>query len=109
MPTRVEDYEVLHTIGTGSYGRCQKIRRKSDSKVSAGPSLSPPLLGFRQPVVSALCRRSERPGIVGLQGWVPGRVSHLPQTCVCPGLLKGWETASFLLFPFLFHFLPFSC
>ena len=36
MPTRVEDYEVLHTIGTGSYGRCQKIRRKSDGKVSAG-------------------------------------------------------------------------
>lgn len=33
MPTRVEDYEVLHTIGTGSYGRCQKIRRKSDGKV----------------------------------------------------------------------------
>lgn len=36
MPTRVEDYEVLYTIGTGSYGRCQKIRRKSDGKVSAG-------------------------------------------------------------------------
>ncbi|XP_049625817.1 serine/threonine-protein kinase Nek2 isoform X2 [Suncus etruscus] len=33
MPARVEDYEVLHTIGTGSYGRCQKIRRKSDGKV----------------------------------------------------------------------------
>ncbi|XP_054418831.1 serine/threonine-protein kinase Nek2 [Pteronotus mesoamericanus] len=33
MPTRVEDYEVLHTIGTGSYGRCQKIRRKSDGKI----------------------------------------------------------------------------
>ena len=36
MPTRAEDYEVLYTIGTGSYGRCQKIRRKSDGKVSAG-------------------------------------------------------------------------
>lgn len=34
MPSRVEDYEVLHTIGTGSYGKCQKIRRKSDGKVS---------------------------------------------------------------------------
>ncbi|XP_031793186.1 serine/threonine-protein kinase Nek2 isoform X2 [Sarcophilus harrisii] len=33
MPSRVEDYEVLFTIGTGSYGRCQKIRRKSDGKV----------------------------------------------------------------------------
>lgn len=40
MPTRAEDYEVLHTIGTGSYGRCQKIRRKSDGKVSEGPSES---------------------------------------------------------------------
>lgn len=34
MPSRIEDYEVLHTIGTGSYGKCQKIRRKSDGKVS---------------------------------------------------------------------------
>ncbi|CAG5927923.1 unnamed protein product [Menidia menidia] len=33
MPSRVEDYEVLYTIGSGSYGRCQKIRRKSDGKV----------------------------------------------------------------------------
>ncbi|KAM8818083.1 serine/threonine-protein kinase Nek2 [Rhynchonycteris naso] len=33
MPTRAEDYEVLHTIGTGSYGRCQKIRRKTDGKI----------------------------------------------------------------------------
>uniref|UniRef100_A0A3Q2CD91 Serine/threonine-protein kinase Nek2 n=1 Tax=Cyprinodon variegatus TaxID=28743 RepID=A0A3Q2CD91_CYPVA len=33
MPSRVEDYEVLNTIGSGSYGRCQKIRRKSDGKV----------------------------------------------------------------------------
>ncbi|XP_006747832.1 cyclin-dependent kinase 1-like [Leptonychotes weddellii] len=33
MPTRAEDYEVLYTIGTGSYGRCQKIRRKSDGKI----------------------------------------------------------------------------
>uniref|UniRef100_A0A3Q2Z1S4 Serine/threonine-protein kinase Nek2 n=1 Tax=Hippocampus comes TaxID=109280 RepID=A0A3Q2Z1S4_HIPCM len=33
MPTRIGDYEVLHTIGSGSYGRCQKIRRKSDGKV----------------------------------------------------------------------------
>ncbi|XP_057679164.1 serine/threonine-protein kinase Nek2 [Corythoichthys intestinalis] len=33
MPSRVGDYEVLHTIGSGSFGRCQKIRRKSDGKV----------------------------------------------------------------------------
>ncbi|XP_073409495.1 serine/threonine-protein kinase Nek2 isoform X1 [Dendrobates tinctorius] len=33
MPSRVEDYEVLYTIGSGSYGRCQKIRRKADGKV----------------------------------------------------------------------------
>lgn len=34
MPSRVEDYEVLYTIGSGSYGRCRKIRRKHDGKVS---------------------------------------------------------------------------
>ncbi|XP_022623304.1 serine/threonine-protein kinase Nek2 [Seriola dumerili] len=33
MPSRVEDYEVLYTIGAGSYGRCQKIKRKSDGKI----------------------------------------------------------------------------
>uniref|UniRef100_A0A8C6P0P4 Serine/threonine-protein kinase Nek2 n=1 Tax=Nothobranchius furzeri TaxID=105023 RepID=A0A8C6P0P4_NOTFU len=33
MPTRVEDYEVLYTIGSGSYGRCQKVRRKNDGKI----------------------------------------------------------------------------
>uniref|UniRef100_A0A8D3CNT3 Serine/threonine-protein kinase Nek2 n=1 Tax=Scophthalmus maximus TaxID=52904 RepID=A0A8D3CNT3_SCOMX len=33
MPSRVEDYEVLYTIGSGSYGKCQKIKRKSDKKV----------------------------------------------------------------------------
>lgn len=34
MPSRVDDYEELVTIGSGSYGRCRKIRRKSDGKVS---------------------------------------------------------------------------
>lgn len=38
MPSRVEDYEELFTIGSGSYGRCQKVRRKSDGKVSKGNS-----------------------------------------------------------------------
>ncbi|KAL8185362.1 UNVERIFIED_CONTAM: Serine/threonine-protein kinase Nek2 [Gekko kuhli] len=33
MPSRPEDYEVLVTIGAGSYGRCQKVRRKADGKV----------------------------------------------------------------------------
>lgn len=33
MPSRVEEYEVLYTIGSGSYGKCQKIRRKADGKV----------------------------------------------------------------------------
>uniref|UniRef100_G3P677 Serine/threonine-protein kinase Nek2 n=1 Tax=Gasterosteus aculeatus TaxID=69293 RepID=G3P677_GASAC len=33
MPSRVEDYEVLFSIGSGSYGRCQKIRRKHDGKI----------------------------------------------------------------------------
>ncbi|KAM3602655.1 uncharacterized protein V6R79_008244 [Siganus canaliculatus] len=33
MPSRVDDYDVLYTIGSGSYGKCQKIRRKSDGKI----------------------------------------------------------------------------
>ncbi|XP_042633407.1 serine/threonine-protein kinase Nek2-like isoform X2 [Cyprinus carpio] len=33
MPSRTEDYEVLLTIGCGSYGKCQKIKRKSDGKI----------------------------------------------------------------------------
>ncbi|CAB1340470.1 unnamed protein product [Coregonus sp. 'balchen'] len=33
MPSRVDDYEVLYTIGSGSYGKCQKIRRKYDGKI----------------------------------------------------------------------------
>nr|XP_033795704.1 serine/threonine-protein kinase Nek2 [Geotrypetes seraphini] len=33
MPSRLEDYEVLYTIGSGSYGKCQKVRRKCDAKV----------------------------------------------------------------------------
>ncbi|XP_076873773.1 serine/threonine-protein kinase Nek2 [Brachyhypopomus gauderio] len=32
MASRRDDYEVLYTIGSGSYGRCQKVRRKSDGK-----------------------------------------------------------------------------
>ncbi|XP_063774323.1 serine/threonine-protein kinase Nek2 [Pseudophryne corroboree] len=33
MPSRVEDYDVMFTIGSGSYGKCQKIRRRADGKV----------------------------------------------------------------------------
>ena len=34
MPSnKLEDYEVLCTIGSGSYGTCKKIQRKSDKKV----------------------------------------------------------------------------
>ncbi|KAI7800033.1 serine/threonine-protein kinase Nek2 isoform X1 [Triplophysa rosa] len=33
MPSRTEDYEVIITIGCGSYGKCQKIKRKSDGKI----------------------------------------------------------------------------
>ncbi|NXI93360.1 NEK2 kinase, partial [Psophia crepitans] len=33
MPGRTDDYEVLLTIGAGSYGKCRKVRRKVDGKV----------------------------------------------------------------------------
>lgn len=33
MPSTLEDFEVIATIGTGSYGTCKKIRRKKDGKV----------------------------------------------------------------------------
>ncbi|XP_072512759.1 serine/threonine-protein kinase Nek2 [Salminus brasiliensis] len=33
MPSHTEQYEVLCTIGSGSYGKCQKIKRKSDGKI----------------------------------------------------------------------------
>ncbi|OXB72433.1 UNVERIFIED_CONTAM: hypothetical protein H355_006487 [Colinus virginianus] len=33
MPSRTEDYEVLLTIGAGSYGKCRKVRRKADGKI----------------------------------------------------------------------------
>lgn len=37
MPSRPEDYEVLLTIGAGSYGKCRKVRRKADGKVRFRP------------------------------------------------------------------------
>lgn len=36
MPGRPDDYEVLLTIGAGSYGKCRKVRRKADGKVGSG-------------------------------------------------------------------------
>ncbi|NXH57563.1 NEK2 kinase, partial [Rhabdornis inornatus] len=33
MPGRPDDYEVLFTIGAGSYGKCRKVRRKADGKI----------------------------------------------------------------------------
>lgn len=30
---KLEDYDVIATIGTGSFGICKKVRRKSDKKV----------------------------------------------------------------------------
>ncbi|XP_046551879.1 serine/threonine-protein kinase Nek2-like isoform X1 [Haliotis rubra] len=33
MPSTLDDFEVLTTIGIGSYGTCKKIRRKKDGKV----------------------------------------------------------------------------
>ncbi|XP_071962912.1 serine/threonine-protein kinase Nek2-like isoform X2 [Antedon mediterranea] len=33
MPSRLEDYEILYKIGSGSYGTCKKIRRKADGKI----------------------------------------------------------------------------
>ena len=30
---KLDDFEVLATIGTGSFGTCRKVRRKGDGKV----------------------------------------------------------------------------
>ncbi|XP_022095669.1 serine/threonine-protein kinase Nek2-like [Acanthaster planci] len=35
MPSKLSDYEVICTIGIGSYGKCKRIKRKSDSKILA--------------------------------------------------------------------------
>ena len=31
---KLEDFDILQTIGTGTFGVCKKVRRKSDGKVS---------------------------------------------------------------------------
>jgi len=34
MPgNKLDEYEVVSTIGSGSYGTCKKIKRKSDGRV----------------------------------------------------------------------------
>jgi len=33
MPSKLNDYDVICTIGSGSYGKCEKIRRRSDGKI----------------------------------------------------------------------------
>jgi len=33
MPSKLSDYEVLYQIGSGSYGKCLKVRRCSDNKI----------------------------------------------------------------------------
>lgn len=96
MPTRAEDYEVLYTIGTGSYGRCQKIRRKSDGKVSAGLfPVSAPAAG----VAPLPPKGSEGSGL-----WVSKAVLRSqpapPQVCVCSGSLEAWRLCPCFFFLF---------
>ncbi|XP_023830258.1 serine/threonine-protein kinase Nek2 [Salvelinus sp. IW2-2015] len=68
MPSRVEDYEVLYTIGSGSYGKCQKIRRKSDAKILVWKELDYGTMAERekQMLVSEvnLLRELKHPNIV---------------------------------------------
>jgi NIMA (never in mitosis gene a)-related kinase len=33
MPSKLEDYSVIGTIGSGSYGTCKRVRRKADGKI----------------------------------------------------------------------------
>lgn len=33
MPSKLYDYEIMNVIGSGSYGKCVKIKRKADDKV----------------------------------------------------------------------------
>lgn len=100
MPTRAEDYEVLHTIGTGSYGRCQKIRRKSDGKVSVGPFPAP-----APAKLSTAC--GERLPPRKREAWDCGS-SRLGARKGQPSPPDGMGVC--FLFPLLFHFLLFfSC
>ncbi|XP_072310800.1 serine/threonine-protein kinase Nek2 [Eucyclogobius newberryi] len=68
MPSRVEDYDVLFTIGSGSYGRCQKIRRKADGKMLVWKELDYGSMGEseKQMLVSEvnLLRELKHPNIV---------------------------------------------
>jgi NIMA (never in mitosis gene a)-related kinase len=40
MPSSLDDYETLYSIGSGSYGTCKKIKRKKDGRVRLQFSLT---------------------------------------------------------------------
>ncbi|NXO01381.1 NEK2 kinase, partial [Rhinopomastus cyanomelas] len=68
MPGRPDDYEVLATIGAGSYGRCCKVRRKADGKILVWKELDYGSMteGEKQMIVSEvnLLRELRHPNIV---------------------------------------------
>ncbi|TRY86330.1 hypothetical protein DNTS_016134 [Danionella cerebrum] len=68
MPSKTEDYEVIVTIGCGSYGKCQKIKRKSDGKILVWKVLDYGSMaeGEKQMLVSEvnLLRELKHPNIV---------------------------------------------
>ena len=33
MPSKLSDYDVITVIGSGSYGKCVKIKRRTDGKI----------------------------------------------------------------------------
>lgn len=33
MPSKLQDYDILSEIGSGSYGTCKKVRRRTDNKI----------------------------------------------------------------------------
>ncbi|XP_033932053.1 serine/threonine-protein kinase Nek2 [Pseudochaenichthys georgianus] len=79
MPSRVEDYELLLTIGTGSYGKCQKIRRKSDGKILVWKELDYGTMGEseKQMLVSEvnLLRELKHPNIVKYHDRIIDRIN----------------------------------
>ena len=33
MPSKLNDYEILGIVGSGSYGKCVKVKRRNDGKI----------------------------------------------------------------------------
>ncbi|OPJ72313.1 serine/threonine-protein kinase Nek2 [Patagioenas fasciata monilis] len=68
MPGRADDYDVLVTIGTGSYGKCRMVRRKADGKILVWKELDYGLMteAEKQMLVSEvnLLRELRHPNIV---------------------------------------------